>query len=707
MDGLIRSLQEAGLIVDRPILDGKIHRVKIANKKSKDGWYIGHIINGKPVCVFGNWVTGEKLKYSGNGKDTYSEPDKIQWQKLVEVSKKEEEKRHKEAADKATKIMSTAAPAKGNHPYLKSKNILPSTALQVGQNLIIPLYTNTGNLTGYQTINPQGQKRYLPGTKKHGCCHPIPGNEDVLLICEGFSTGVTLNQATGFKVLCAMDCHNMYEVAKIAQKQYSFIIICADNDHQNPSNPGKAAAEKIFKDFKISFIFPQNIVGTDFNDMAREHNLFMVRDVINSKLQPEIYQKTQEIAYPDEIFSPPGLLKDVADYYNATAVKPQPLFAIASGLILGSIILGRRYVTNFNNYSSLYFLISAKSGTGKDHVKQVVREILLAANLKWMEGSGGFTAANTVINALESQPLYLAFFEEIGQKLGEAAKNPRSLSTGVFRQLLDIWSSCHSFVVGDRYADGTVPQAKSPALTMVGITTPRTFNETINETLIEGGFINRLIPFISYTTRQSTPLKSNQIEIPEKIIEFIKSIWLQGNLSEEGIPCMPGKRDEVLVKFTDAATKYLNEIEQEILDRSNHLEKMKLDDMPSRNREMAMRIALICAVMDGKPQIELSYIKWAYLLVKSLYQKYINEIKSQVGGSEFEKNKLLTLDFLRKCGQKGCSRSEMAKLAPMSRLKPKDRQEVLDDLQQSNLADILPNNGQKRGKSPEIWVALK
>lgn len=75
--------------------------------------------------------------------------------------------------------------------------------------------------------------------------------------------------------------------------------------------------------------------------------------------------------------NPPGLLKDIAEFYNSTAVKPQPLFAIATGLILGSILFGRRYNTGDyeNYYTSLYFLIVAKSGTGKDHVKKIVRSI--------------------------------------------------------------------------------------------------------------------------------------------------------------------------------------------------------------------------------------------------------------------------------------------------------------------------------------------
>ena len=671
--------------------------------------------------IAGDFASGLRIVWQAERARAFTSEEKIQFGKLIAEKQKEaaekQVRKWAESARYAESFVSDCRPASSGHPYLARKGIKPSGALQHGDRLVIPMYQSSGKLAGYQTIDKDGVKLYNSGLQKTGACAVIDGGIGRVCVCEGFATGASIHEATGFKVLVAMDSGNLIHVAREAVNKYSDVLICADNDHGKESegkgNAGIEAAKKILNESGVTYVYPEGIKGTDFNDMAAEQGLTAVAELIIKGRTIKAYEKSISKELPSEIFNPPGILKDIFDYYNATAVKPQPLFALAAGLAVGSIVLGRRYNTGVHgNYTALYMILAAKSGTGKDHVKQVVRNILAACGLQWMERGEGYTASNTVIKALEKQPLQISFFEEIGQRLQEAAANNRSSARGVFRKLLDVWSSCHSFCVGEEFSDGTVPRTERPSLTMIGLTTPRALTGAISEQLIEQGFVNRILPFISRQERIAAFLSasngSNGGEVPDSIVRWIKSVWLEGNLVENGMPVCPGKEDEITVPFTAEAISLLNDIESCVVEKCNILEKIRLDDMLTRNREITMRISLITAVMDGCMEICPRHVEWSWALVNALYGQYVDEIKRNVAGSDYEKVKLEALTHLRALSPNGIRPRKMPSTKPWSQWPKKLRDEILADLKDSGLADIVKGKQSgKTGPKTDIWIAIE
>ena len=714
MEKILRSMQDFGLEIDKIIIDDKYIRCKSNGSKKKNGWYIAKEINDDVFCYYGDWASGRKGFVSSCENDNKIKEVKKKYVDIVSIIHENKKKKSKELV---SKIIENSIPEDGTHPYLIKKKILPHKTYRYKNNLIIPVFlSGETEPISCQKITWDCQKWNMTDGVMQGACHVIDGNSSTVCICEGFATGASINQATGFTVLCAMNDTNMINVAECLYNNNKFerVIICCDNDWKKEAekgiNAGIKAARTIFEKFGFTYVYPQDIEGTDFNDLHIEKGITAVSEAIIKGRNIEPFQEEviiDENRYND-IMNPPGLLKDIADYYNATAVKPQHLFAIATGLILGSVVLGRRYNTgDYENYTSLYFLIVAKSGTGKDHVKKIVRSILQAANLKWMERGEGYTASNTVIKSLENQPLQLSFFEEIGQRLKESSNQHKSNAKGVFRKLLDVWSSCHSFVVGEEFSDGTIPKALNPALTMVGLSTPKALTDAITEDLIEQGFVNRLLPFISKAERSPTPLNKKRTEPPEKIVEWIKDHYIKGNFVDAGIAVMPQPDDEIIIPFDDEAIKELESIERAIIEKSNVLEKIRLDDLLTRNREMVMRISLIVAVFDDKPEIKARHVQWSWCLVNTLYEDYIREIKRKVSGSDFEKFKLECLDALRKIGKNGIAPNMLPKTAPFSKHPKKIRDDIFFDLQDAGLIDTVSIRQGKRGPAVNVWIALK
>jgi len=92
----------------------------------------------------------------------------------------------------------------------------------------VPMQDRAGKLWGYQFINPQGGKKFLKFGRKSGLFHLIEG-EGPPALCEGYATGASIHQATGWSVAVAFDAGNLKPVAE-ALAPDGVRLICADND---------------------------------------------------------------------------------------------------------------------------------------------------------------------------------------------------------------------------------------------------------------------------------------------------------------------------------------------------------------------------------------------------------------------------------------------------------------------------------------------
>ena len=170
------------------------------------------------------------------------------------------------------------------HHYLKKKGITaPPEVKQHEGYLIIPVLGLNKELNGLQRIDTNGRKKFLAGTRKKGSMFGIKGN-GTYLICEGFSTGVSLHEATGASIAVAFDAGNLLHVARTVSKKINpkNIIVAGDNDIANEKNIGAEMAEKASLDIGCRLMLPefQSPDGkktTDFNDLHRVEGLDTVK----------------------------------------------------------------------------------------------------------------------------------------------------------------------------------------------------------------------------------------------------------------------------------------------------------------------------------------------------------------------------------------------------------------------------------------------
>lgn len=295
------ELGEGGFMVfDRWSADGDSYNAKDCRDtwrsiKPAGGVHIGTLIYEAQQHGFAFNDNGPRL--------TASEIDARRQQREAEHRQQEAERRRLqgEAAKLANLTWEAAWPALDDHPYLQAKGV-KSHGLRVGD---WPLINDAGEVfrrvpgallaaivdaKNGKIISLQGimagiegdiQKRYLRNGRKQGGYHiigrvPEPGQ--VLAFCEGYATGATIHELTGWTVVVTFDAPNLPVVAELLRGAFpkAAFVICADNDAWtsagNVDNPGVHYAQQAAKVCSGKVLVPafQDVTTrpTDFNDLA-------------------------------------------------------------------------------------------------------------------------------------------------------------------------------------------------------------------------------------------------------------------------------------------------------------------------------------------------------------------------------------------------------------------------------------------------------
>lgn len=217
-----------------------------------------------------------------------------------EAERKATEAAHRKAAELAAKLWSDATEATTS-PYLERKGVKGRGVRVDAQGvLLVPMRDERGALWNLQSVASQKpasgpDKRFLKGGRKTGLMHWIgePSGAGVLLLCEGFATGASLHEATGYPVCVTFDAGNLPSVAKALRGMWpaALLVMCGDNDKATQAstgrNPGKEKALQAAKAVQGVATWPDGLADglTDFNDAHQTQGLEAVKARIQEAIQ--------------------------------------------------------------------------------------------------------------------------------------------------------------------------------------------------------------------------------------------------------------------------------------------------------------------------------------------------------------------------------------------------------------------------------------
>lgn len=422
------------------------------------------------------------------------------------------------------------------------------------------------------------------------------------------------------------------------------------------------------------------------------------------------------IGTPPELLTPPGVLGVMAGWINATSYQPQPQFAVQAALAFASAVLGRRFTTTSQNWPPLYFLNIGKTGTGKEHAKAAIEQMLEACGLHHLIGPSGYTSLAGVHSALHEQPCHVAVVDEFHRVL-EAATAHNSNQHGMVRTLIEVWGRADGILRPQGYS--TVGMSKNdakaladrmvinPSLTLLAMAVPD-FWEKVGSAAARDGFLNRFLVVESDLGRR--PMQDvTRTPVPEAIVNWVTDMRSRytGLVDIDKVSNIAP--DPVVMDFTPQALALLRDFDLERIALMNANDADGLADMFSRMREISMRISLIVALACGNSQIEEQDVRWAIQYARTYTMQTVAKLKAHLADSAFEAVKNQVMSLLLTAGGHGMTQREINRSSRKFRALPHRQQmEVLASLRAVEQAmEITTQPASGRGKPRTAWVATE
>ena len=408
-----------------------------------------------------------------------------------------------------------------------------------------------------------------------------------------------------------------------------------------------------------------------------------------------------------ERLRPPGILADFFDFHIDGAARQNAPLAQLTALVFGSVILGRRYVTDRGNWAMLYALGIANTGAGKERSRDALESVLFAAGLEARIGPRTYTSAAAVSSALQQAPVHLSIADEFGDALQGAQDRGQAHKKAHFALLREV------FGMGARRDGGRLlPQAyatqnmskaareelsrivERPSITLLGLSTPRQLTDALSGADLASGLLNRFL--VVRAVQEARPMREDtDAAIPPKLVAWAKShaALALGAVDAHDFEHPP---EPVVVPFLPSGWEAIRALEARVIDRINDLARdgEGFEATWARCVEISMRVALIVAVAMGRNKIDSEAARWAADFVFDLTDQLQKLLQNNLAESEAERVSKRLLAVIQE--RPGVPLSQLARCAPLVSFKRRDRWEFLASLVESG--EIRTEVTKHRGK---------
>lgn len=306
-----------------PACGGK-DRFRLDDKAGRGTWFCNQCGHGDGLDLV-RLVTGRKIKeVAGMVSEALALPE-IQEKPALPARKKAAGK--EAGAERYTRLRQQSC--NGEPVYLTNKGLhgyslpllsqplnLAGITFSTGS-LLLPLTDISGNITGGQLINPDGDKSLLPGSQLSGAfiaLTDIPAETpEQVIITEGFATALTVSLLTEGWIVAAVAATNLLKVTEQIRKRWpeTRIILAGDNDlADGKENTGRIQAEKAAKAVDGWVTLPPVRHKADWDDYRQEVGKERARDAFREEMTlhgkgqtrlPEGFRLTKEYLWYDKL----------------------------------------------------------------------------------------------------------------------------------------------------------------------------------------------------------------------------------------------------------------------------------------------------------------------------------------------------------------------------------------------------------------------
>lgn len=369
---------------------------------------------------------------------------------------------------------------------------------------------------------------------------------------------------------------------------------------------------------------------------------------------PEPEQKDQTKKH--DLKSPPGLVGEVTKYINSQCRYPRENLAVISALVSVGNIGGLYHKLENNKISSnLFAFCIAGSATGKEAVLQATNDLHITAGVAAAIHGSIKSEQEIVRNLIRHQAAFYNI-DELGLFLRKLNMSHKSGGASYLQGIIGMLMAAYSKSSGNLLLSGDVKDEikkdlnreiaalnkqaddgksivdsriealiatlnnidnglSKPFLSMIGFSTPSTFNESVSFEQITSGFIGRSIIINEPDTNPKRKRCFVAPGMPDDLITQIRSLSItdgdydtqQRRIESNGSFNIITTGREAQQALEDAADWFEQEADK-------HTEKTGFEAVVRRGYEMIEKISFILAI--GEPNRTLAHVEWATEYIK-------------------------------------------------------------------------------------------
>ncbi len=403
------------------------------------------------------------------------------------------------------------------------------------------------------------------------------------------------------------------------------------------------------------------------------------------------------VEFPEVLLRPPGIMNDITKWVDVTSPKHQPHLAIQSAMAAVSTVLGRRFKTNYGNWSGLFFINIAPSGEGKEYAKKVIEEVLSECGDYARLGGNGYTSSAAVFSMLKQKPAHVTIIDEIGRDLQASGAKTNNHKYEAMTSMMEIFGRSDGVQRQRAYATGGLKPAEekakteekvfNPVLTMMGMTTPQSFFGGLGSNSIHEGFLNRFLVMVSPLERQKMKFGQRSAKLPPTIKEWGERIKArcnaQGELAEATENASMLEASPLEIVIPPNVLKLFEDMDERSMNRRIELDNEGgcLSDLLTRTVEKAMRLSLVCQLAIDPDSDAIGEAAASYAIAYAEYcdDRLVESARGQIHDNEFSRHKALVMEYVEGKGE--VTTRELSRGARVLRsMKPRERNEILEVL---------------------------
>jgi hypothetical protein len=381
-----------------------------------------------------------------------------------------------------------------------------------------------------------------------------------------------------------------------------------------------------------------------------------------------------------DLLRPPGFVGEVTSWINDQCRYPREHLAVVSALMAVGNIAGLRWTdaTSDDGAINLMAFAVAGSATGKEAIQQAFYELHEAAGVHYALHGGIKSEQEIVRNLIRHQAAYYCIDEfglELAKLINASKRGGAPYLEAVIARLMSTYTKSSGVMLlsGDlkeevraalrkelaaadkageqERCEGLEQQLrqidsglKRPFLSVIGFTTPVTFDALVTHDVATNGFLGRALLVVEKDSNPRAKTEFRKREMSMQMRQTLQTLY--SDTAEVGKRTLRVEQvgEQVPIKSSPEAIRALKELDEwQWSTAEEEKQTTGLESIPRRTVEIAKKVSLILAAPSALR--ELHHVEWAIEFAKAniLAKKQLAAANSAIDKGEALMHKVLRL----------------------------------------------------------------